>query len=174
MSNEYLSVSEIAQKAGVSRQTAYNRAKGEWRQFTKEVDGKLYISVEALTETAKRSDVKANAENLTPSNNSIDSLTAAWGEIARELRETISAQKNEIENLREDLRREREENGKLREKLLEYSERFADVAERAQELTRNAQTLHALSEAHEDEGRVESRGSKKRLLWWRRNAESNE
>lgn len=176
MDETLLTVAEIAQKAGVSRQTVYNRAKGEWQRFTREVDSKLYISSEALTTAVNDSEEvtdDSSAPNMT--------FSESWANVVSELKEIIAEQKREIEDLR---RRNRELEDLVKEKdcvlseknahIEELSLRFADVAERAQELTRNAQTLHALTGAHEEGSRVESRPKQKRVPWWRRNADSEE
>jgi predicted DNA-binding protein YlxM (UPF0122 family) len=121
---EYLTAAEIAQKAGISRQTVYNRIKNEWQPYVREIDGKTYISVKAL------------------SNN----LTAGFDT----LKSAIDDKNREIDRLREDLAAERTRSADLERRLLEYADRFADMAEREQELTRNAQRLHAIAEVRND------------------------
>lgn len=166
---EYLPASEIAQRAGITRQTVHNRAKGKWRQYAKEIDGLLYVSVKVLSneplqpEQEFDSDLtQKNDTNLTEDRQT-DCQTAApepsnpvkvpsneWSALVGELKSALDDKNAEIERLRADLAAERTRSADLERRLLEYADRFADMAEREQELTRNAQQLHAIAEVRND------------------------
>ena len=166
---EYLPASEIAQRAGITRQTVHNRAKGKWRQYAKEIDGLLYVSVKVLSneplqpeqefdsdltqkiDTSLTADCQADCQTDTPEpSNPVKNLSNEWAAIVDVLKADLDNKNAEIERLRADLAAERTRSADLERRLLEYADRFADMAEREQELTRNAQQLHAIAEVRND------------------------
>lgn len=170
---EYLTAAEIAQKAGISRQTVYNRIKNEWHPYVREIDGKTYVSVKALSNESLQPD-KAIDSNLTaefdknltegcqmdckidstemsnPVSNLDKTLSNEWTAVVNELKAALEDKKQEIDRLRADLASERTRSDDLERRLMGYADRFADMAEREQELTRNAQQLHAIAEVRND------------------------
>ncbi len=159
---EYLTAAEIAQKAGISRQTVYNRIKNEWQPYVREIDGRTYVSVKALSNNLTdkfdknltegcQTDCKIDTAELSnPSSNSDTPLSNEWTTVVNELKSALDDKKQEIDRLRADLAAERTRSADLERRLLEYADRFADMAEREQELTRNAQQLHAIAEVRND------------------------
>lgn len=155
---EYLTAAEIAQKAGISRQTVYNRAKNEWQPYVREIDGKTYISVKVLSNNLTSGFDKDLTKNCqadcpidTPElSNPATNLSNNWTAIIDTLKSAIDDKNREIDRLRADLAAERTRSADLERRLLEYADRFADMAEREQELTRNAQNLHAIAEVRND------------------------
>lgn len=155
---EYLTAAEIAQKAGISRQTVYNRIKNEWQPYVREIDGKTYISVKALSNDLTAGFDKDLTKNCqadcpidTPElSNPVNPLSNEWSAIVDVLKADLDNKNAEIERLRADLAAERTRSADLGRRLLEYADRFADMAEREQELTRNAQQLHAIAEVRND------------------------
>lgn len=189
----YLTAAEIAQKAGISRQTVYNRIKNEWQPYAKEIDGKTHVSVKALSNDPVQFDNDLTTgfdRNLTencqtkcqidtpdlsnPVSNSDTPLSNEWTVLVSELKSALDDKKQEIDRLRADLAAERTRSADLERRLLEYADRFADMAEREQELTNNAQKLHALSEAREAAPELSPPGTKKEPSgirgWFRRRA----
>ncbi len=188
---EYLPASEIAQKAGITRQTVHNRAKGKWKQYAKEIDGMLYVSVKALSNdslqldkaidgnlTAEfdknltedcQTDCKIdNAEMSNPVSNLDKTLSNEWTAVVNELKIALEDKKQEIDRLRADLASERTRSSDLERRLLEYAERFADMAEREQELTRNAQQLHAIAEVRNDTPEISEPEEQHGIMGWLR------
>lgn len=181
---EYLTAAEIAQKAGISRQTVYNRAKNEWQSYVREIDGKTYISVKALSNDLTAGfdkDLTKNCQSDYPidtpeSSNSetnlSNDLSNNWTAVIDTLRSAIDDKNREIDRLREDLAAERTRSADLERRLLEYADRFADMAEREQELTWNAQNLHAIAEVRAEPAELPEPPEEPRgiLGWFRRRA----
>lgn len=163
---EYLTAAEIAQKAGISRQTVYNRIKNEWQPYVREIDGKTYISVKALSndltsefgkDLTKNCQTDRPIDTTEPSNsvpNQSTDLSNNWTAIIGTLESAIDDKNQEINRLRADLAAERTRSADLERRLLEYADRFADMAEREQELTRNAQNLHAIAEVKNEAAQI--------------------
>lgn len=179
MNNDlYITPNEAARILGVSRQTIYNRVKSDWRDLCRELSGRMYVSVSVLPEETDLTSVETvkltDGRSLTNAYNENKELSQAWEAVVAELRGIIEAQRQEIADLREQLSAERSRAAELERRLADYAERFADLAIREQELTRNAQSLHALTGAHEATDKAESRPKRKGFLWGRRNADTNE
>lgn len=166
---EYLPASEIAQRAGITRQTVHNRAKGKWKPYAREIDGLLYVSVKVLSNAPLQPEPEFDTDltpefdgNLTADcqadcqtdtqepSNPVKNLSNEWSAIVDVLKADLDNKNAEIEHLRADLAAERTRSADLERRLLEYADRFADMAEREQELTRNAQHLHAIAEVRND------------------------
>lgn len=167
--NEYLPASEIAQRAGITRQTVHNRAKGKWKPYAREIDGLLYVSVKVLSNEPLQpepefdtdltpefdrnltADCQTDCQTVAPEpSNPVNPLSNEWAAIVDVLKADLDNKNAEIERLRADLAAERTRSADLERRLLEYADRFADMAEREQELTRNAQQLHAIAEVRND------------------------
>lgn len=162
---DYLSVEEVAEKFEISRQTVYNRLKKEWSGYGRKIGGKTCVSAEVLPEDVpevRETEVAAPSDTPEPPKTE----ESPWREVVAELRDIIADQKAEIERLRG-------ENTEL-EKLLksrgdyieDLSRRFADLAEQSHELTRNAQTLHAIEAA-----RTEAEAPARKIFPWRKKRE---
>ncbi|MBO5941567.1 MAG: HTH domain-containing protein [Kiritimatiellae bacterium] len=188
---EYLTAAEIAQKAGISRQTVYNRIKNEWQQYVREIDGKLYVHVKALsndplqvgqpdltkftpgidnnlTEPCQTDCQNNTPEPSNPVSNLSTDLSNNWTTIIDTLKAAVEDKNREIDRLREDLTAERTRSADLERRLLEYADRFADMAQREQELTRNAQNLHAIAEVKNEAAQVAGPEDGEKRGWFSR------
>lgn len=128
MKKEYITIAELAKRCGVSRQAIYRR-KHELQQFTKVVDNKTLVSIEAesLFMTTKVSSADKNTVNL--DNPAISFLQAQLEEKDRQISKL------------------QDQNAKQAETITKLSLEVAEITKQAQELTRNSQILLA-SEKH--------------------------
>ena len=128
MKKEYITIAELAKRCGVSRQAIYRR-KHDLQQFTKVVDNKTLVSIEAesLFMTTKVSSADKNTVNL--DNPAISLLQAQLEEKDRQISKL------------------QDQNAKQAETITKLSLEVAEITKQAQELTRNSQILLA-SEKH--------------------------
>jgi hypothetical protein len=97
MKEEYISIAEFAERAGVSRQYIYKRLDGDLSPFVKDVNGKKRLKVAAL----RIFDVKQNDNADNNIDNHVDSEDTP--EVSRELvamlQEELRAKDRQIDNL---------------------------------------------------------------------------
>ena len=178
---EYLTAAEIAQRAGISRQTVYNRIKSEWLPYVREIDGKTYIHVNALSNGLQpdlidlttefdnnlTQDSQSNCPNFDTELSNPVKLQSNDLSIALDtLKSALDDKNHEIDRLREDLAAERTRSAELERRLLEYADRFADMAQREQELTRNAQNLHAIAEVKNEAAQIAEPPEEEKRRWY--------
>ena len=142
--DEFLTVREFAELAGVSRQAVYQRVKG-LDSFTRQVDKG---GAKPVTLVSKRALALFEGVKLTDVDLQIDSQEGPKSRQAVYSLVDILMQENE--RLRAELENQRQ-SMKDRDKLIvkkdallaDYASRFAELAGQAQQLAAQAQTLHA-------------------------------
>jgi predicted DNA-binding protein YlxM (UPF0122 family) len=140
MNDEYISIKEFAEKLNCSQQNIYQKIKrGTLNQFTKSLNGKKYIHINALRlfeNSEIKQDFKQNSTFIKQIKQELEnSLIEVEKERTRnkELSEQLELLKVEKESLKQ-------QNYELNQKVLDFAERFATIAEQSQK-------LHLLSEA---------------------------
>lgn len=58
MKDEYISVSEFARRAGVTKQSVYQRIQGRLKKYVKDLNGQKVIHIKALNEVYTQSKSK--------------------------------------------------------------------------------------------------------------------
>lgn len=129
---EYVSIAKFAEIAGITKQAVYQRLNKDLTTYVK-IDGKVkMVSTAALPLFAVKSNAKEQSNE-----------TEVEQAVEQENLKLIEYLKAENERLK----RQIDEKDKI---IVGYTDRFATLAERAQELTNNAQHLHAISEAQKN------------------------
>lgn len=151
--HEYLTVTEFAERAGVSKQAVYSRIKsGSIDEYISEEGGKKRISTTALPFFAPRQD-SGKVDNqeqttlldkLTEVDSQVDSQNQSNSDkLIAELTEQVKALSQQVETL---IRQNKEKDAKL----FEYADKFAELAEKAINTTGQAQLLHAHAVTEEE------------------------
>lgn len=131
--NDYITIAEYAQRRGVSVSSVYKRLGGTLKKHYKVIDGKKYISVEALVE-----------EGITPPVEKVENkdTTPPAVLVALEVLEKQLAEKDlQIARLQEEAQELRRSNAEKDVFIQEQAGRMVLLLEQAQELNRNNQVL---------------------------------
>ena len=145
MNEEYISVSQFAKLANVSRQTVYNALQSRLTEFVKvDCQGRKVISTKALEVFAPPPNLsnltEVDSQETVKDSQKLDNLTERLTEI---LQAQIEQLKEETLYLRQELEKK---DSIIKEKDIQIAETttaFARLAEQAQTLATQAQTLHA-------------------------------
>lgn len=134
MMKDYLTVVEFAAAAGITKQAVYKRIKQDLAPYVKEQDGKKTISKEALKLFAKEEPTEAAQIGQT------EAPSLLLDKIDNQA-ETIKAQQQEIEYLRDMLKRANEQNDTLTAHLIESQNKQTELQYKQLELQKNYQLL---------------------------------
>lgn len=147
MNEEYISISEFAKRAGISRQAVYKRLSTDLQPFVNQLTGEKKLNIKGLGLFSDNQTVNQGVNQLTGG----DSLL----QLISMLKKELDVKNNQIEEL----------NARLAES------NAALVA--AQQTAQAAQALHAgtmqqqlLSSPVEDMGEEQSEAEKKDQPWW--------
>jgi paraquat-inducible protein B len=146
--NDYITVAEYATRRGVSVSAVYKRLGGTLAKYVKIIDGKRYLSVEALVEEGITPPVEKVEEGLKNAEQTPPAIQVALEALEKQLAE----KDKQIARLQEEaaeLRQEAQEKDKF---IREQSSRLSLLWEQSQELQRNNQILLRLSQG----GKIET------------------
>ena len=119
MKDEYISVSEFAKRAGVTKQSVYQRIQGRLKKYVKDLNGQKVIHIKALNEVYGVDLEQGLEQDLNKDSQGQNQVNLAV-----------------IEMLRAELE---EKNRQLREK----DQRITELTDRITEMGKAAQALHA-------------------------------
>ena len=131
--NDFITIAEYATRRGVSVSAVYKRLGGTLKKYYKVIDGKKYISVEALVE-----------EGITPPVEKVENqdTTPPAVLVALEVLEKQLAEKDlQIARLQEEAQELRRSNAEKDVFIQEQAGKMVLLLEQAQELNRNNQVL---------------------------------
>lgn len=151
---KYLTIAEFADRAGVSRQSVYQRVNRNGLDEYLKIDdsGAKRISEEALKlySNAKTSEVAAETVQDASQAREIEEsakdeyLTV---EAIKSLQETVKALQNVVDRQSEELKQKTEMLDERDKQIADYASKFAELAHNALQTAVQAQTLHAVSES---------------------------
>lgn len=151
---KYLTIAEFADRAGVSRQSVYQRVNRNGLDEYLKIDdsGAKRISEEALK---LYSNVKASevaAETAHDASQALENEESAkdeylTAEAIKSLQETVKTLQNVVDRQSEELKQKTEMLDERDKQIADYANKFAELAHNALQTAVQAQTLHAVSES---------------------------
>lgn len=151
---KYLTIAEFAERAGVSRQSVYQRVNRNGLDEYLKIDdsGAKRISEEALK---LYSNVKASevaAETAHDASQALENEESAkdeylTAEAIKSLQETVKTLQNVVDRQSEELKQKTEMLDERDKQIADYANKFAELAHNALQTAVQAQTLHAVSES---------------------------
>lgn len=141
---EYLTISEFAERAAVSRQTVYNNLDKKLSKFTVEIDNKKLIEIKGLEVFSVKKDVKMDTGDKEIDNN-FTSENNSFKEVIKVLTEQLKEKDKQIERLQEELRRAIASSDEKDKYIQEQGRRLAELLEQSNKLQENNQVLIGLA-----------------------------
>lgn len=141
---EYLTISEFAERAAVSRQTVYNNLDKKLSKFTVEIDNKKLIEIKGLEVFSVKKDVKMDTVDKEIDNN-FTSENNSFKEVIKVLTEQLREKDKQIERLQEELRRAAASADEKDKYIQEQGRRLAELLEQSNKLQENNQVLIGLA-----------------------------
>lgn len=142
---EYLTISEFAERAAVSRQTVYNNLDKKLSKFTVEIDNKKLIEIKGLEVFGVKKDVKVDTGVDKEIDNNFTSENNSFKEVIKVLTEQLREKDKQIERLQEELRRAAASADEKDKYIQEQGRRLAELLEQANKLQENNQVLIGLA-----------------------------
>lgn len=142
---EYLTISEFAERAAVSRQTVYNNLDKKLSKFTVEIDNKKLIEIKGLEVFGVKKDVKVDTGVDKEIDNNFTSENNSFKEVIKVLTEQLREKDKQIERLQEELRRSAVSADEKDKYIQEQGRRLAELLEQANKLQENNQVLIGLA-----------------------------
>lgn len=125
---QYITIAEFAKRAGVSRQTVYNRLDKDLTEFVKVIDNRKHIDKTALSMFSAENQNNSD-HNETSSNDDVSNVSNNNDNLTKKLIDSLTAEL-EIKN-------------KQIETLMRQNETLTDVLRLTQEQLSASQALHA-------------------------------
>ena len=135
--NDYITIAEYATRRGVSVSAVYKRLGKTLKKYCKEINGKKYISVNALVEEGITPPVEKVEESITPPDTTPPAVLVALDVMEKQLAEKDL----QIRRLQEEAEELRKANAQKDVFIQEQSGKILVLLEQAQELNRNNQVL---------------------------------
>lgn len=142
---EYLTISEFAERAAVSRQTVYNNLDKKLSKFTVEIDNKKLIEIKGLEVFGVKKDVKVDTGVDKEIDNNFTSENNSFKEVIKVLTEQLREKDKQIERLQEELRRAAASADEKDKYIQEQGRRLAELLEQSNKLQENNQVLIGLA-----------------------------
>lgn len=142
---EYISIADFASRAGIAKQTVYQRIEKDLKPFVKLIGGRKAIDTSALTlfNTMDSTDSANRIEQEKPKES-----TDSRDKLIETLENYVNTLNNQLAENNETTRREQEsnktlqeENNKLTDQITKLSNDFAELASQSQTLASQAQSL---------------------------------
>lgn len=135
--NDYITIAEYATRRGVSVSSVYKRLGGTLKKYYKVIDGKKYISVNALVEEGITPPVETVEEGLKNTDTTPPAVLVALEALQQQLAE----KDKQIARLQEEAQDLRKSNAEKDVFIQEQAGKMMLLLEQAQELNRNNQIL---------------------------------
>ena len=142
---EYITISEFAERAAVSRQTVYNNLDKTLSKFTVEIDNKKLIEIKGLEVFGVKKDVKLDTEVDKQIDNNFTSENNSFKEVIKALTEQLQEKDKQIERLQEELRRAIVSADEKDKYIQEQGRRLTELLEQSNKLQENNQVLIGLA-----------------------------
>lgn len=142
---EYLTISEFAERAAVSRQTVYNNLDKKLSKFTVEIDNKKLIEIKGLEVFGVKKDVKVDTGVDKEIDNNFTSENNSFKEVIKVLTEQLREKDKQIERLQEELRRAVVSADEKDKYIQGQGRRLAELLEQSNKLQENNQVLIGLA-----------------------------
>ena len=126
MKNDYISVSEFSRRAGVTKQSVYQRIQGGLKKYVKDLNGQKVIHIKALHDVYGVDLEQGLEQDLNKDSQGQNAIEMAVIEM---LRAELDAKNHQLEVKEQQLR--------------EKDQRIAELTDRITEMGKAAQALHA-------------------------------
>ena len=135
--NDYITIAEYATRRGVSVSAVYKRLGGTLAKYVKIIDGKRYLSVEALVEEGITPPVEKVEEGLKNAEQTPPAIQVALEALEKQLAE----KDKQIARLQEEAQELRKSNAEKDVFIQQQAGKLVLLLEQSQELQRNNQFL---------------------------------
>lgn len=151
---KYLTIAEFADRAGVSRQSVYQRVNRNGLDEYLKIDdsGAKRISEEALKLYSNTKTSEVAAETVQDASQARESEESAKDEYStaeaiKSLQETVKTLQDVVDRQSEEIKQKTEMLDERDKQIADYANKFAELAHNALQTAVQAQTLHAVSES---------------------------